>query len=1028
MSHYNVESKESVYEDNPRYCYTNEGHEGDPDGNGQITVQFQTADERAHGPETSAVSTTNRNEPKHPVHGSSAKFVPDHPIQFRIRGVVRSISSRKYSTLTTYKIQIAHAGYYWTIFRNYEQLHAVFLNLYFVDIALRLKYELFIKTHGDQRVGEMDIPEGFPALPPRLRTDATADSEAVHFELLERSLNLLFNDSFRREHASSLRFLEVSKYSFHSIAVNEEKIREIGVERLVCFLKDHLGISCNHDNAACSIFSHWNMRWIVVLETCYFYVDLKNESGDMSCLFLFDKSTKPERLHHRPLGLIIKHAMKDLTLKFDNTSELENWLAHFERTMGTTALPFVSKQPHDAFAPVRQGIPCHWFINGATYMSAVADALESAEKEIFIGGWWVSPEVFLKRPWEENEEWRLDRILKRKADQGVKIYILVYKESRIALGINSWYSKKKLMKLSPNIIVKRHPDKNVVLWSHHEKTVTIDQKIVFLGGIDLCYGRWDTHLHHLSDLSPAMVQENDNNKSSKKGKSEKRNRGLMCSRAGQFKNAPIRSHNQRLNTMRLVLAIPWRSAKARFYHPKHKLMSRTRYNSKMRNRDFKRRTSGAYRRVFGRRDNHNAAIPPQKGSDDPPPNMHGCWWLGKDYCNEVKMAFTQPNDGKPYEDALDRFAVPRLPWHDAGVVICGAAAQDIARHFIQKWNVCKLQKFRFDEQGPFLMPKKYFEDSDADFLKNLPWETVSCSIQAIRSTASWSGGLAPDIVETSIQQSYIDLILNAKHFVYIESQFFITAVGRGKNVVENKIGDALFNRIQRAFHNNENFRVFVIIPLQPAIAGQYGTREGSAVQAVTHFIYQSISRGEHSLLEKLKLLGCDFSKYITFCGLRQFGMIGDNVATEIVYVHSKMIIVDDLYTIIGSANLNDRSMLGSRDSEIGILIQDEEFDPSVMDGQPYMSGKFSGRLRKRLMKIHLGLAEDMDTGLSPEESDKLVVDPVSEEFFRGLWIKTAVDNDAIYQQVRVILWMSLAACLFWYLLLCQRMRFSHSTS
>lgn len=39
-------------------------------------------------------------------------------------------------------------------------------------------------------------------------------------------------------------------------------------------------------------------------------------------------------------------------------------------------------------------------------------------------------------------------------DSGVKIYILAYKESRLALGINSWYSKKKLMKMSPNIIVR----------------------------------------------------------------------------------------------------------------------------------------------------------------------------------------------------------------------------------------------------------------------------------------------------------------------------------------------------------------------------------------------------------------------------------------------------------------------------------------------------------------------------------------------------------------------------------------------
>lgn len=36
--------------------------------------------------------------------------------------------------------------------------------------------------------------------------------------------------------------------------------------------------------------------------------------------------------------------------------------------------------------------------------------------------------------------------------------------------------------------------------------------------------------------------------------------------------------------------------------------------------------------------------------------------------------------------------------------------------------------------------------------------------------------------------------------------------------------------------------------------------------------------------------------------------------SELVYVHSKLMIVDDEKVLIGSANINDRSLLGSRDS------------------------------------------------------------------------------------------------------------------
>ena len=54
---------------------------------------------------------------------------------------------------------------------------------------------------------------------------------------------------------------------------------------------------------------------------------------------------------------------------------------------------------------------------------------------------------------------------------------------------------------NPNIKLIRHP-KNVgtelTLWSHHEKFVIVDQTVAFMGGIDLCYGRWDDDHHRLA--------------------------------------------------------------------------------------------------------------------------------------------------------------------------------------------------------------------------------------------------------------------------------------------------------------------------------------------------------------------------------------------------------------------------------------------------------------------------------------------------------------------------------------------------
>lgn len=43
--------------------------------------------------------------------------------------------------------------------------------------------------------------------------------------------------------------------------------------------------------------------------------------------------------------------------------------------------------------------------------------------------------------------------------------------------------------------------------------------------------------------------------------------------------------------------------------------------------------------------------------------------------------------------------------------------------------------------------------------------------------------------------------------------------------------------------------------------------------------------------------------------------------TELIYVHSKLLVVDDNLVICGSANINDRSMTGKRDSEVCVVIQ-----------------------------------------------------------------------------------------------------------
>jgi len=81
-----------------------------------------------------------------------------------------------------------------------------------------------------------------------------------------------------------------------------------------------------------------------------------------------------------------------------------------------------------SFAPERkEGSPVKWFVDGEDYMSAVGDTILAAENEIFIIDAILNPGIFLKRPatGTSSLEWRLDRLLLKKATEGVLIYVIM---------------------------------------------------------------------------------------------------------------------------------------------------------------------------------------------------------------------------------------------------------------------------------------------------------------------------------------------------------------------------------------------------------------------------------------------------------------------------------------------------------------------------------------------------------------------------------------------------------------------------
>ncbi|XP_014877479.1 phospholipase D1-like [Poecilia latipinna] len=359
------------------------------------------------------------------------------------------------------------------------------------------------------------------------------------------------------------------------------------------------------------------------------------------------------------------------------------------------------------------------------------------------------------------------------------------------------------------------------------------------------------------------------------------------------------------------------------------------------------------------------------------------FWHGKDYCNFVHKDWIQLD--KPFDDFIDRHKTPRMPWHDIASVVHGKAARDVARHFIQRWNFTKLVKPKYRSLSfPYLLPKSHLTAGE------LRYQVPNCTtakVQILRSASDWSAGIKYH--EESIHNAYVHAIENSQHFIYIENQFFISCAEN--KLVYNKIGDTIAERIKKAYREGAKYRVYVVTPLLPGFEGDINTGGGSAIQAVMHFNYRTMNKGEHSIISQLRAeMGDQWMNYISFTGLRTHADLEGTLVTELIYVHSKMLIADDNTVIIGSANINDRSMLGKRDSEVAVIVEDSETVDAVMDGQPYRAGKFALQLRLECFRMILGANTDPSIDVS---------DPISELFYKETWMATCARNASIYQKV-----------------------------
>lgn len=728
-------------------------------------------------------------------------------------------------------------------------------------------------------------------------------------------------------------------------------------------------------------------------------------------------------------------------------------------TAGTIA-GYASLVPPSIFAPQ---------LHGLTAGQAVSVALENARETIYIADWWLSPELFLRRPPSRNQQWRLDQVLKRRAEAGVKIYVIVYKEIEAALTCNSEHTKHALQALCPegspghgNIKVMRHPDHNVLenaadmtfYWAHHEKFIVIDYELAFIGGLDLCFGRWDNHQHALSDMHPEGVanevwpgQDFNNN------------------RVMDFKNVQDWKQNElsKAESGRM----PWHDVAMGVIGPcvydiaEHFVL---RWNFVKRDK-YKRDRRFEWLELRGRQGPDEDLVGVQR-----PLHPVGGYVLHP----------LSPLETKRLEDrGTVRAQIVRSSTDWSSGILTDQSIQNAYSEIIRN-----AQHYVYLENQFFITATG---DQQLPIRNTVGRAIVDAVVKAAREKRKFRiiiiipavPGFAGDLREDAAIGTRAIMDYQYKSICRGEHSIFGQIANEGIDPTRYIFFFNLrsYDRLNRtsAVKKQEEESGIGYRDLQRAHAeevmgeGIYGTVDAEGGRDA-HMKEQYAQEGKprrgvrERLMKKKDVdvksdrpdggtspqpakIKQQFEAARHVHEQQQSGPLPAQTATvahhalagqgavselpwegdaedevnhwiqEELYVHAKLLIADDRVVVCGSSNLNDRSQLGYHDSELSIVLEDGRRLASTMDGRPFDAGWHAATLRRYLWREHLGLLppQDLDAADDPnaqppgdgspndvrdgdDESWRLVEDPMSDELWE-MWTARATKNTEVFRQL-----------------------------
>jgi len=275
----------------------------------------------------------------------------------------------------------------------------------------------------------------------------------------------------------------------------------------------------------------------------------------------------------------------------------------------------------------------------------------------------------------------------------------------------------------------------------------------------------------------------------------------------------------------------------------------------------------------------------------------------------------------------------RPPWHDIQAEVRGAAVHDLEHTFRERWYGSSV----LDVPSPVrqLYDRAYHMGAmtSRPLPEPVPDESIPRGTHAVQVLRTYPARVrrypfAP-LGERSIAHAYRKAFARARSLVYLEDQYFWSR--------------PVARLVSSALRANPGLHVIAVVPRFPDNDGPVTRMPGLIAR--------------HDVVRACTAAGGDrFAIYDL-----------ENHQGTPVYVHAKIVVLDDVWAMVGSDNLNRRSW--SHDSELSIGVLDAEQDPrEPLDPAGLGDGTrvFARDLRLRLCREHLDRdPDDVADLLSP---------------------------------------------------------------